>query len=55
MFFSEHALVVTPLKTEFYKHLPGILTGIGIIGTFLGLIMGLSSFDISDPEQAQRT
>ncbi len=54
MFFSEHALVVTPLKTEFYKHLPGILTGIGIIGTFLGLIMGLSSFDISDPEQAQK-
>jgi hypothetical protein len=30
------------------------LTGIGIIGTFLGLIIGLSSFDISDPEQAQK-
>jgi len=53
MFFSEQAIVDTPLKTEFYKHLPGILTGLGIIGTFLGLIMGLSSFDVSDPAKAQ--
>lgn len=52
-FFSEVVLVDTPLKTEFYKHLPGILTGLGIIGTFSGLISGLSHFDISDPLQAQ--
>ncbi len=52
-FFSEHAIVYTPLKADFYKHLPGILTGIGIIGTFLGLIIGLSSFDVSDPAKAQ--
>ena len=52
-FFSEHAIVYTPLKVDFYKHLPGILTGIGIIGTFLGLIIGLSSFDVSDPSKAQ--
>lgn len=52
-FFSEQALVYTPLKADFYKHLPGILTGIGIIGTFLGLIIGLSSFDVSDPAKAQ--
>lgn len=52
-FFSEHAIVYTPLKADFYKHLPGILTGLGIIGTFLGLIMGLSSFDVSDPAKAQ--
>lgn len=52
-FFSEMVLVDTPLKTEFYKHLPGILTGLGIIGTFSGLISGLSHFDISDPLQAQ--
>lgn len=47
IFFSEQALVETPLKTEFYKHLPGILTGIGIIGTFSGLIFGLMGFQIS--------
>jgi len=45
-FFSEQAVVDLRLKTEFYKHLPGILTGLGIIGTFLGLIIGLRKFKI---------
>lgn len=52
-FFSERVLVDTPLKTEFWKHVPGILTGLGIIGTFFGLIQGLSNFDIADPARAQ--
>lgn len=53
-FFTDQALVDTPLKTEYYKHLPGIMTGLGIIGTFTGLINGLASFDVSiDPGQAQ--
>lgn len=52
-FFTEQAIVGTPLKTEFYKHLPGILTGLGIIGTFLGLILGLRNFDVSNPSQVQ--
>ncbi|MFA7270515.1 MAG: anti-phage ZorAB system protein ZorA [Sterolibacterium sp.] len=53
-FFTEQVLVDTPLKSEFYKHLPGILTGLGIIGTFTGLIVGLIHFDVSlDPGQAQ--
>jgi hypothetical protein len=47
-FFTEQALVDSPLRTEFYKHLPGILTGIGIIGTFAGLILGLIGFQVSD-------
>lgn len=46
-FFTDQALVETPLKTEFYKHLPGILTGIGIIGTFSGLILGLIDFQVT--------
>lgn len=50
VFFSEQALVETPLKTAFYKHLPGILTGLGIIGTFSGLIYGLQAFDATNPE-----
>lgn len=53
-FFTEQAIVDSRLKTEFYKHLPGVLTGLGIIGTFLGLIKGLVSFDVSlDPGKAQ--
>jgi methyl-accepting chemotaxis protein len=46
-FFTDQVLVETPLKTEFYKHLPGILTGIGIIGTFTGLILGLIHFQVT--------
>jgi hypothetical protein len=52
-FFSEQAIVDAPLNADFYKHLPGILTGLGIIGTFLGLIVGLSSFEVTDPAKAQ--
>jgi len=47
-FFTDQALIEAPLRTEFYKHLPGILTGLGIIGTFLGLIAGLQAFKVSD-------
>jgi hypothetical protein len=40
--------VVDPrLGSEYFKHLPGILTGLGIIGTFYGLIQGLTHFDPS--------
>lgn len=56
-FFTEQALVDTALRTEFYKHLPGILTGIGIIGTFSGLILGLQAFgqvNLGDAEQARQ-
>lgn len=43
-FFREEVLVDIPLKAEFFKHVPGLFTGIGIIGTFLGLIVGLDAF-----------
>lgn len=53
--FSEDTLIDTPLKTGFYRHLPGILTGIGIIGTFSGLIVGLSAFQVSSEADAVRS
>ena len=46
-FFTTHAVVDARIGSEFFKHLPGILTGIGIIGTFFGLILGLQGFDLS--------
>ena len=52
-FFSDYALVDSPLRSDFYKHVPGILTGLGIIGTFSGLINGLVHFDVSDPTSTQ--
>ena len=55
IFFTEQALVNSPLRTEYFKHLPGILTGLGIIGTFRGLIQGLRNFLPSlDPAQMQK-
>ena len=50
-FFSLSSLVETPLKSDLFKHLPGILTALGIIGTFLGLISGLNQFDTTDPDK----
>ena len=52
-YFTEQALVDSPLRSNFYKHVPGILTGVGIIGTFTGLIAGLVSFDVANPERVQ--
>jgi hypothetical protein len=45
--FTTEAIVDARLLTEFFKHLPGIFTGIGIIGTFSGLIRGLQAFQAS--------
>ncbi|MBF0236520.1 MAG: anti-phage defense ZorAB system ZorA [SAR324 cluster bacterium] len=50
-FFSPQSVVETWLHTDFFKHLPGILTGLGIIGTFSGLIIGLTGFHVDNPTQ----
>lgn len=47
-YFSGQYLVDSRLSTEFFKHLPGIFTGLGIIGTFTGLIQGLRRFQVSE-------
>lgn len=54
VFFTDQALIEAPLRTEFYKHLPGILTGLGIIGTFSGLIVGLQGFKVSEDASVVR-
>jgi hypothetical protein len=48
MYFNNQSVVDGRLKTEFFKHLPGIFTGIGIIGTFYGIISGLGQFQVSE-------
>lgn len=54
VFFTESIVVDMPLKVEFYKHLPGLITGIGIIATFAGLLMGLWAFDpAGNPDKVQ--
>ncbi|MBF0162676.1 MAG: hypothetical protein HQL88_10365 [Magnetococcales bacterium] len=45
--FSTQALVDVPMRVEFFRHLPGILTGAGIVSTFAGILLGLSEFNPS--------
>lgn len=47
-YFNSQFVVDSRLHTDFFKHLPGIFTGIGIIGTFTGLIEGLRQFKVSE-------
>lgn len=43
--FSTQSLVDLPMRVEFFRHLPGILTGAGIVSTFAGILLGLSEFN----------
>ncbi|MBF0214520.1 MAG: hypothetical protein HQM00_13330, partial [Magnetococcales bacterium] len=45
--FNQQSLVDVPMRVEFFRHLPGILTGAGIVSTFAGILMGLTQFDPS--------
>uniref|UniRef100_UPI004039CE2B anti-phage ZorAB system protein ZorA n=1 Tax=Variovorax sp. BK018 TaxID=3450241 RepID=UPI004039CE2B len=55
MNFNGQVVVDSRLRTEFFKHLPGLFTGIGIIGTFSGLIDGLRAFKVSENAATVRT
>lgn len=46
-FFSEERLIASRLNLSFYRSVPGILTGFGILGTFLGLTFGLGQINIT--------
>lgn len=45
VFFSQQALVDNPMRAEFFRYLPGMLTGAGIVCTFAGILLGLVEFD----------
>lgn len=51
-FFTRDVLVDGRMFDDFTRHLPGVLTGLGIIGTFAGLLDGLSKFDPSTTSSA---
>lgn len=55
-FFSKEVMVDSRsfVWNDFFRHLPGILTGLGIIGTFFGLIGGLEGFAPSEEAAAAR-
>lgn len=43
-FFDLQALTHARLRLDVFRNLPGLLTGLGIVGTFMGLIAGLRNF-----------
>ncbi len=47
--FGQQVLVDVPMRVEFFRHLPGILTGAGIVSTFAGILLGLSNFNPAVP------
>lgn len=51
-FFNLETVADPRIGSEYFRHLPGILTGFGIIGTFFGLIQGLVHFDPSIADSA---
>jgi hypothetical protein len=50
--FTREVLVDGRLFDDFTRHLPGVLTGLGIIGTFAGLLDGLQQFKPTPIEAA---
>lgn len=48
IYFSANNVVDGRVHAEFFRHVPGIFTGLGIIGTFFGLLKGLWLFQISE-------
>lgn len=52
--FRPEVLVDIPLRADFFKHLPGLFTGVGIIGTFYGLLIGMKSFVVSENSNVVR-
>ncbi|HWK71420.1 MAG TPA: anti-phage ZorAB system protein ZorA [Burkholderiaceae bacterium] len=54
MYFNDQYVVDSYLGTEFFKHLPGIFTGLGIVGTFGGIIEGLAQFQVTENAETVR-
>lgn len=58
-FFNRHTLLEPRINLRFYNAMPNLLTGAGILGTFLGLVFGiyqatdgLASQDITEVQNA---
>ena len=47
-YFSRETLIYGHLNLPFYQSMPNILTGMGILGTFLGLLCGVSQVNIQE-------
>lgn len=54
-FFNTETLGQGVTESRFIAAVPGMLTAIGVFGTFVGLQFGLESLDLTDPETMSTT
>ena len=47
-YFNENSLILNNSNFRHFLTLPSTFVGIGILGTFVGLVIGISSFDLSN-------
>jgi hypothetical protein len=52
-FFTEDRLLTDALNLRFWNSVPSLLVGIGILGTFVGLVLGLRGFNVEDTKTIQ--
>lgn len=49
--YFNQTLVQTWINVEFWKSIPGMFVGLGILGTFVGLTFGISDFNFSSSDK----
>ncbi len=51
--FDEHAVVAQHVNLRYWTAVPGILLGLGIFGSFMGLTLGIKGVDVSSTQAMQ--
>lgn len=47
-YFNENTLILNNSNFRYFLTLPNVFVGLGILGTFVGLVYGISSFNLTD-------
>lgn len=54
-YFNEQSILAHHLDLRYWQALPGILLGLGILGTFVGLTFGIAGFDTTGREKIEQS
>lgn len=55
LYFNEESIISDRINIRYWQALPSILVGLGILGTFIGLTLGLSQFDLGSRELIEKS
>jgi hypothetical protein len=55
VYFNEQSILGRRLILRYWLAVPSILVGMGILGTFVGLTIGIANFDIGSTEKIERS